>query len=420
MTSFSGPGSSDPAASRSPQAVTLALPGHPLRWAFATAFAVLLLGWTESIDQMPFRAPDSSEWYELGDRLLTLSGLALAAVPLVALRRAGVATALGLTPLLLVLYGGTGVPFTIFVALLLGGAITWQRTRRGGAVMAAVGLLVVAPVILLPWRQLDVYSTIQVDFVYSDGPVRLLTWGLYAFAAGLVLLGADLARRSAERSASLSVREGAVTRDAAVLDERARLARDLHDVVAHHVSLIAVRAETAPYAVEDLGAGGRQVLADIAEDARRALDELRGVLGVLRRASDDPALAPQPTAADVPALVARAAASGEQVRWTHEPDGLETIPPAIGYAGYRVVQEALTNARRHAPGRPVEVTCRPGGRGMWLRVVTDVGRPLGSPAPGRGLTGARERVEALEGRFAAGPVADSFVVEAEIPAGARG
>ncbi len=216
------------------------------------------------------------------------------------------------------------------------------------------------------------------------------------------------------------VREGAVTRDAAVLDERARLARDLHDVVAHHVSLIAVRAETAPYSVTDLGAGGRQVLADIAEDARRALDELRGVLGVLRRASDDPALAPQPTAADIPALVARAAASGEQVRWTHEPDGLDTIPPPIGYAGYRVVQEALTNARRHAPGRPVEVTCRPGGRGMWLRVVTDVGRPLGSPAPGRGLTGARERVEALEGRFAAGPVADSFVVEAEIPAGARG
>ncbi|WP_300640344.1 histidine kinase [Nocardioides sp.] len=388
--------------------------------AFAIGFAIVLWVWTEGIDQLPFRATDGSEWFELGDRLLTLSGLALAVVPLVALRWTGLAAGIGLAPLLLVLYAETGVPITVHVALLLGGAIAWQRDRPGGAALTAAGLLVVAPVILLPWRRLEVYGTIQADFVYGSDGRRLATLGLYVVAAGLVVLVADLARRSAAHRIALTAREGQVTRDAAVLDERARLARDLHDVVAHHVSLIAVRAETAPYAVEDLGAGGRQVLADIAGDARRALDELRGVLGVLRRASEDPARAPQPSAADIPSLVERAAASGEQVRWTHEPDGLDTIPPAVGYAGYRVVQEALTNARRHAPGRPVEVTCRPGGRGMWLRVVTDVGRPLGSPTPGRGLTGARERVEALEGRFAAGPVADSFVVEAEIPAGARG
>ena len=396
----------------------LRLPAHPMRLGVAVGFALLVLVWTEGITSVPFGPASDPDFLLLGQRLMTMSSLVLAAVPLVALRWSPVAAGLALSPLLLGAVGGTGIPITVYVALVLGGTIAWQRTRLGGLLLAGLAIAVCAPVMLLPWSSLDVYATISVDWQYDRGG----TFELFAYSvvAALALLLAETARRTAERTSALVVREGAVTRDAAVLDERARLARDLHDVVAHHVSLIAVRAETAPYAVEDLGAGGRQVLADIAEDARRALDELRGVLGVLRRASDDPALAPQPTASDIPALVARAAGSGAQVRWTHEPDGLDTIPPAIGYAGYRVVQEALTNARRHAAGRPVEVTCRPGGRGMWLRVVTDVGRPVGEPAPGRGLTGARERVEALEGRFAAGPVADSFVVEAEIPAGARG
>lgn len=398
--------------------VPLRLPDHPIRVGFALGFALLVLAWSLGIDQTAFRQTGNVDFYDLGRRLQLGSAVALAAVPLLALRSALLAAALALTPLLLVVFGGIGVPITVYVSLVLAGAIAWQRSRRDGLLLVGLALAVCAPVMLVPWSSLAVYGTISVDWAFdSSGHVELLA---YAVVAGLVLALAEASRQTAERTSALTAREGQVTRDAAVLDERARLARDLHDVVAHHVSLIAVRAETAPYAVEDLGAGGRQVLTDIAEDARRALDELRGVLGVLRRASEDPALAPQPSAADIPALVERAAGSGEQVRWTQEPEGLETVPPAVGYAAYRVVQEALTNARRHAPGRPVEVTCRPGGRGIWLRVVTDVGRPLGSPVPGRGLTGARERVEALEGRFAAGPVADSFVVEAEIPAGARG
>jgi signal transduction histidine kinase len=419
MTSSSGTRTA-PAVSQRPsgRVPSLRLPDHPIRVGVALGFGLLLLSWTDGIDQLPFRSTGSTDFYLLGERLLNLVALALAAVPLVALRWTAAAAGLGLSPIVLAFFADTGIPITVYGALVLGGAVAWQRSRRAGAVLALLGVAVCAPVMLVPWSSLAVYGTISVDWTYDrSGHVELLA---YAVAAGLVLALAEAARRSTARSAALTAREGEVTRDAAVLDERARLARDLHDVVAHHVSLIAVRAETAPYTVDDLGAGGRQVLADIAGDARHALDELRGVLGVLRRASDDPALAPQPTAADIPALVARAAASGEQVRWTHEPGGLDGVPPAVGYAGYRVVQEALTNARRHAPGRPVEVTCRPGGRGMWLRVVTDVGRPLGNPAPGRGLTGARERVEALEGRFAAGSVADSFVVEAEIPAGARG
>lgn len=394
---------------------------HPVRAAFAFGCALLLLVWTEGIDQLPFRSTNSQEFYELGTRLLRIGAFVLAAVPLVALRWTALAAALGLAPLLLVLVGETGIPITVYAALVLGGAIAWQRTRAGGAVLAATGLAVVAPVILVSWRRLEVYSTIRVDF--EHGSDRLAMFAAYAVFAGLLLAVAELARRSGARMArasALEARAGEVERESAVTEERARLARDLHDVVAHHVSLIAVRAETAPYTVDDLGTGGREVLDEIAADSRRALDELRGVLGVLRRSGEDPALAPQPTAADVPALVRRAVETGEQVRWAEEPTGLDQVPAAAGYAGYRVVQEALTNSRRHAPGRPVQLTVRGAAGGLWLRVVTDLGTAAPPLDPGRGLTGARERVEALGGRFRAGPVDTSFVVEADLSAGGAG
>lgn len=388
---------------------------HPVRLAFAVGFGVLLLAWTDGIDQLPFRSTNSVEFYELGSHLTRIAAFVLAAVPLVALRWTVLAGALALAPLLLVLIGGTGVPITLYSALVLGGAIAWQRTRVGGGALAVLGLGVVARVILVPWRRLEVYSTIQVDFGNDRDPVVMFF--AYALFAGLVLALAEAARRSDDRVRqvrALEARAGEVEQQSALTEERARLARDLHDVVAHHVSLIAVRAETAPYTVADLGEGAKGVLAEIAADSRRALDELRGVLGVLRRSEADPVLAPQPTAADLPDLVARAADAGEPVIWAEGPRGLDEVPAPTGYAGYRVLQEALTNARRHAPGRPVEVSARGTGSGLWLRVVTRLPAPVPEPTPGRGLTGARERVEALGGSFRAGLDGDAFVVEATL------
>jgi len=122
------------------------------------------------------------------------------------------------------------------------------------------------------------------------------TWQQPSLLSAAILLPAALgvlARTDVTRR-MLSAREAAVTRAGAVQSERARLAADLHDVVAHNVSLIAVRAETALYTSPGLGPGARQVLGEIADDARRALDELRGVLGVLHRAEESPELAPSP------------------------------------------------------------------------------------------------------------------------------
>ena len=146
----------------------------------------------------------------------------------------------------------------------------------------------------------------------------------------------------------------AVENEAAVLDERSRLARDLHDVVAHHVSLIAVRAETAPYTYPDLSTDARLILSEIATDSRTALDELRGVLGILRRSDDAGRRTPQPSAIDIGGLVLKAQSTTDVVSASLQ--GLETVQPTPGYVAYRVVQEALTNARRHAPGAPVDVT----------------------------------------------------------------
>ena len=99
----------------------------------------------------------------------------------------------------------------------------------------------------------------------------------------------------------------------AVQAERARLAHDLHDVIAHHVSLIAVRAEAAPYTDPGMGARANDVFGEIADDARRALDELRGVLGVLHRAGETPELAPQPSIRDLPDLIDRATNAGDRI-----------------------------------------------------------------------------------------------------------
>ena len=187
-------------------------PDHPIRVGFALGFAVLLLLWTTGIDQLPFRSTGSTDFYVLGERLLDLVALSLAAVPLVALRWAVVAAGLGLAPLLLSVVADTTVPITVYVSLVLGGAIAWQRSRPGGLLLAGLGVAVCVPVMLVPWSGLGVYGTISVDWTYdSSGHVELAA---YAVAAALVLGLAEAARRTAERTTALTVREGAVTRDA--------------------------------------------------------------------------------------------------------------------------------------------------------------------------------------------------------------
>jgi signal transduction histidine kinase len=208
----------------------------------------------------------------------------------------------------------------------------------------------------------------------------------------------------------------------AVLEERTRIARELHDVVAHHLSLIAVQAETAPYRLPELPESARAEFGSLSDVAREALTEMRRLLGVLRQ--DQPArLAPQPQLADLPALVDSARRAGVAVELS-VPVELGNVPAGVGVCAYRIVQESLSNASQHAPGAAVTVSVDHDARAVQLRVTNGPGAPATRPGRkrgqdhGHGLTGMRERVALLGGSLSAGPTsAGGFVVCVELPLG---
>jgi signal transduction histidine kinase len=201
----------------------------------------------------------------------------------------------------------------------------------------------------------------------------------------------------------------------AVLEERTRIARELHDVVAHHMSLIAVRAETAPYRLPDLPEPVRAEFGSLSAGAREALTEMRQLLGVLRH--DEPAgLAPQPQLSDLPALVDAARQSGVAVELSM-PSAPGPVPSGVALCAYRIVQEALSNASRHAPGAAVTVSVDHDAAAVLLRVANGPGGPArNGHQPGHGLTGMRERVALLGGSLSAGAApGGGFVVSAVLP-----
>ncbi|MFD7307121.1 sensor histidine kinase [Promicromonospora sp. NPDC059942] len=234
---------------------------------------------------------------------------------------------------------------------------------------------------------------------------------------------AELARLAGERVARLEREQELVARSARA-EERARIATELHDLVGHDLALIAVRAGalevSAGLAPADRHAD-RAAVAGIRVTAMEATDRLRGVLGALRDgpAGDGPLAPPHETIA---ALVARAASAGLDVRLDDAPDAASGLTgngagSLAEQAAHRVVQEALTNAARHAPGAAVTVRVRRDEDAVRVE-VTDAGGPA-APEPGQGgsgLLGLAERVRLLGGTFGAGPSGDGFAVRARIPA----
>jgi signal transduction histidine kinase len=209
----------------------------------------------------------------------------------------------------------------------------------------------------------------------------------------------------------------------AVLEERTRIARELHDVVAHHLSLIAVQAETAPYRLTGLPDPALSEFGSLSEVAREALTEMRRLLGVLRQ--DQPTwLTPQPQLTDLPALVDTARRAGVDIELS-VPAELGKVPAGVGVCAYRIVQESLSNATQHAPGATVTVSVDQDASSVQLRVSNGPGTPGNRPQPerghGHGLTGMRERVTLLGGSLSAGPApAGGFVVSVRLPFGEPG
>ena len=203
--------------------------------------------------------------------------------------------------------------------------------------------------------------------------------------------------------------------------ERARIARELHDVVAHHISMVVVQSESARLAVPGMPAAGAQRLAAIGDTARAALDEMRRLLGVLRQDAgvDYAERRPQPGLTELNQLIDDArAVSGSGTRLILRGVPV-TLDPGVELVAFRIVQEALTNARRYAPGAAVDVELLYLDDQLRLR-IRDNGpgpEPVDGLGGGNGLTGMRERAAAVGGRVSTGPAAGGgFVVEATLPA----
>ena len=337
-------------------------------------------------------------------------------LPLVWRRRRPLAVGLT-TGLATAAYGFAPYP-DLAMPIAIGGVVGMYSVaawggRRAALVAGGVAAVVVAVVMTLPRADADVVDAAFVSLSL----------------AGAWVLG-DRARVQRALAAELQERAGRLERDRAedarraVASERARIARELHDVVAHHVSMMVVQAEAGPVAVEGDPARAAGAFEAIAATGRQALVEMRRLLGVLRGDGDQaPSLAPQPGLADVGSLVEQVGRAGLRVELVVE--GAQVpLPAGVELSAYRIVQEALTNAVKHAgPGR-ARVLVRYGEDDLRLRVVDEGRADEPGPPGGRagvGLVGMRERVHLFGGELHAGPGPDGgFTVDARLPIGGQG
>jgi signal transduction histidine kinase len=245
--------------------------------------------------------------------------------------------------------------------------------------------------------------------VNAIATAAIVAWGLYIGSRRELLWTLKNRAERAESEQELRVEQ-------ARANERARIAREMHDVLAHRISQVSMHAGALAFR-EDLTP--EQVHASatvIREKAHEALTDLRGVLGVLRGADGEPALAPQPTYADLGELVAEARESGINLEFHDRVSAPNEVPDASGRTLYRIVQEGITNARKHAPGTllTVELAGSP-EHGLDVVMRNPFGFGSATPGSGLGLVGLTERAELRGGRLDVRREGETFVVHGWIP-----
>lgn len=266
---------------------------------------------------------------------------------------------------------------------------------RSGRVLWRLGALALAVV----------FTFVIVGVVHGDAPWQALLSSPVIFIGALVL--GDNVRRRRERTAELAERAERAERERHllahqhVMDERARIARELHDVVAHSVSLMVIQTAAARRQLRTDVATADSALATVEETGRLAMQEMRRMLGVLRDEQAVPDRTPQPGLAAIEGLTRTAADLPVEVSIT---GALDSVPQGVEVNAYRIVQEALTNVRRHAgPVQMVRVSVVCASDALTVEVDDD-GRGGAAPDKGGfGLTGMRERVAAFDGRLVTGP-----------------
>jgi signal transduction histidine kinase len=317
----------------------------------------------------------------------------------------------------------TWLPLTAFCASALG--LFWI----GGA-FSAVGVLP-GPVLVYILCLYAVAVRCEAWVVVAAGVVTVLGGMLIygqplteaMLTAAVPILVGVVVRTRRGSTEQLAVQERRHEGERALLEERQRIARELHDVVAHHMSVIAIQAEAGPYKVQDPPKELVESFAEIRASALSGLKELRRVLGVLR--SDSPETAPQPGLDDLEELLESARSAGVTV--TAGVSGTaRPLPAGVDLSAYRIIQEALSNVMRHAPGAAVQVKLYYGDAALVVEVRNDH-CPPGTPVPGdqdrvpgegggHGIIGMRERATMLGGHLQAGPTEKGeFLVTAALP-----
>ncbi|MFI6085102.1 sensor histidine kinase [Streptomyces sp. NPDC051217] len=263
-----------------------------------------------------------------------------------------------------------------------------------------------------------------VETLFGGGYMYSSTTAPMLFVSALTLLAVSALhiRRDAKKEVAVQLSVNAVERSRrTLLEERTTIARELHDVVAHHMSVVAIQAEAAPYRVENPPPELEKAFATIRENAVAALTELRRVLGVVRAEDYDAPDAPQPTLADLEGLLSNVREAGLSVEKAVT-GAVRELPQGVELSAYRIIQEALSNALRHAPGATAKVEVSYVLGGLGLRIVNTPPQGLVKPSPGagHGITGMRERVTMLNGEMTARLLPDGgYEVAAYIPVAAQ-
>ena len=302
----------------------------------------------------------------------------------------------------------------------------WFAIHLAVGGIVAIGLIVAVPMAmalaaqplglgaeLLGEVQLGPIDSSDTEWLTVGGIVLLVSVG-YA-VAGLGALAAVMAPTLL--GPSPRERIAALERATGVLAERTRLARELHDSVGHALTVVTVQAAAARRVLDDDPEFARRALHAIEDSGRAAMDDLDHVLGLLRD-DDRSRTTPARTLTDLSALVAETRAAGVQLDARVE-GSLGHVPAAVSREGYRVVQEAVTNAVRHSAGSAVQVTVQARDDLLDIDVINPSSTHLSPSTGGRGLAGMQERVDVLGGRFTAGIEGDVWRVRARLPTGVR-
>ncbi|WP_405832169.1 sensor histidine kinase [Streptomyces sp. NBC_00105] len=310
-------------------------------------------------------------------------------------------------------------PVLVLVAILLIGGVYKVTMDGPGQPLPYAGLMAFFTVALhCPGRVRAAVGAGSVVAVAASveletGSARELSFTLFCAGAAYALGRLQYTRQAytaavEDRAAQLE-RANRIEAEQAVARERARIAREMHDILSHAVSIMIVQAEAGPVAVRRAPERAEAAFEAISETGRDAMAQLRTMLGVLREADGPAPREPQPGVASLPALLDRVRRGGPEIAYeaTGEVRGL---PPALDTAVYRIVQEALTNVVKHAGARRVSVRLHRGARELAITVADDgrgpAGAGSGSGSGGHGLIGIRERAAAHGGTAECGPRRD--------------